>query len=65
MHVCIYKVYMYVCVCGRACVHAYVCMHMHVLLSAFFPTEKCWLNANINGWGGGTVAQNVFKLLTY
>ena len=54
MHVCIYMyicMCVCVCVCGRACVHAYVCMY--VLASAFFPTEKCWLNANINGWGGG------------
>ena len=49
----LYKVYN-VCVCGRACVHTYVCMNMHVLASVFFPTEKCWLNANINGWGDGS-----------
>ena len=54
---------MYVCVCVgmRACMRTYVCscMYMHVLASAFFPTEKCWLNANINGWGGDGSAKCV------
>ena len=48
---------MYVCM--------YVCMHVqymyvHVLVNVSVPpTEKCWLNANINGWGGDGSAKYV------